>query len=65
LAVGKRRYKRARERATLATGGYVFVILFPAVFRPNVAGRLAIGGWMLAWAAIGWAVARTEHGGGE
>jgi hypothetical protein len=51
---------------TLATGGYVFVILFPAVFGPNLAGRLAIGGWMLAWAAMGWAVARAELiGGGE
>jgi hypothetical protein len=30
-----------------------------------VAGRLAIGGWMLAWAAMGWAVARTERNGGE
>jgi len=26
-----------------------------------VAGRLAIGGWMLAWAAVGWAVARAEQ----
>jgi hypothetical protein len=34
--------------------------LFPAVFGPNVAGRLAIGGWMLAWAAVGWAVAWAE-----
>jgi hypothetical protein len=51
---------------TLATGGYVFMILFPAVFGPNVAGRLAIGGWMLGWAALGWAVARAElDGGGE
>jgi hypothetical protein len=45
---------------TLATGSYVFVILFPAVFGPNVAGRLAIGAWMLGWAALGWAVARAE-----
>jgi hypothetical protein len=50
---------------TLATGGYVFVILFPAVFGPNVAGRLAIGVWMVGWAAVGWAVARTERSGGE
>jgi hypothetical protein len=46
---------------TFATGGYVFVILFPAVFGPNVAGRLAIGVWMLGWAALGWAVARAEQ----
>jgi hypothetical protein len=42
---------------TLATGGYVFVVLFPAVFGPMVAGRLAIGAWLLLWAALGWAVA--------
>lgn len=47
---------------TLATGGYVFVILFPAVFGPNVAGRLAIGAWMLLWAALGWAVVRAASG---
>lgn len=47
----------------LLVGGYLFVILFPAVFGSNLAGRLAIGGWMLAWAALGWAVARVGRGG--
>jgi len=67
LVIARRRMLTGWARwITLATGGYVFVILFPAVFGPNVAGRLAIGGWMLAWAAVGWAVARTERdGGGE
>jgi hypothetical protein len=47
-------------------GGYVFVILLPAVSGLNVAGRLAIGVWMLGWAALGWAVCRAElAGGGE
>jgi hypothetical protein len=66
LVIARRRMLTGWARwITLATGGYVFVILFPAVSGPNVAGRLAIGGWMLAWAAIGWAVARTERNGGE
>jgi len=62
LVIARRRMLTGWARwITLATGGYVFVILFPAVFGPNVAGRLAIGGWMLAWAAVGWAVARAEQ----
>ena len=64
LVIARRRMLTGWARwITLATGGYVFVILFPAVFGPNVAGRLAIGGWMLAWAAVGWAVARAERDG--
>lgn len=34
-------------------GGWVFVPLLPAIMGPNVAGRLAIGGWMLLFAALG------------
>ena len=62
LLIARRRMLTGWARwITLVTGGYVFVILFPAVFGPNVAGRLAIGGWMLGWAALGWAVARAEQ----
>ena len=43
----------------LALGGYVFVVLFPAVFGPMVLGRLAIGAWMLGFAALGVALHRT------
>ncbi len=43
----------------LALGAYVFVVLFPAVFGPLVAGRLAIGAWMLGFAALGVAVRRA------
>jgi hypothetical protein len=61
LVIARRRMLAGWARwITLATGGYVFMILFPAVFGPNVAGRLAIGVWMLAWAAVGWAVGRAE-----
>jgi hypothetical protein len=37
----------------LALGVYVFVVLFPAVFGPVVAGRLGIGVWLLGYAALG------------
>ena len=45
----------------LITGGYVFVILFPALFGPMVAGRLVIAVWMLLFAAIGYALLRTAE----
>jgi hypothetical protein len=37
----------------LALGSYVFVVMFPAVFGPMVAGRIAIGIWMLMFAGLG------------
>jgi hypothetical protein len=65
LLIARRRMLSGWARwITLATGGYVFVILFSRFFGPNVAGRLAIGGWMLALAAVGWAVARADKNGG-
>lgn len=45
----------------LALGVYVFVVLFPAVFGPLVAGRIAIGVWLLGFAAVGLAQAREER----
>jgi hypothetical protein len=42
-----------------AIGGYVFVPLFPAVFGPLVLGRMAIGVWMLLYAALGVALIRA------
>jgi hypothetical protein len=47
----------------LAMGGYVFVVMFPAVFGPLVAGRLAIGVWMLMFAVLGMALHEAEQGG--
>lgn len=38
---------------TLVLGVYVFVVLLPAIFAPYVAGRIAIGVWMLLFAALG------------
>ena len=34
-------------------GVYVFVVMFPAVFGPMVAGRIAIGVWLLGYAGLG------------
>ncbi len=41
----------------LALGVYVFVVMFPAVFGPMVAGRIAIGVWLLGYAALGLVIA--------
>lgn len=43
----------------LATGVYVFVPMFPAMFSGFLAARLAITGWMLLFAVLGWSLART------
>jgi hypothetical protein len=49
----------------LALGVYVFVPLFPAVFGPMVLGRIAIGVWMLLFAALGVALVRAARDGTE
>lgn len=43
---------------TVGLGAFVFVVLLPAIFAPYVAGRLAIGAWMLLFAALGAVLAR-------
>ncbi len=43
----------------LALGVFVFVVMFPAVFGPMVAGRIAIGTWLLGFAGLGWAMRRA------
>jgi len=45
----------------LVSGGYVFVVMFPAVFGPLVAGRVAIGIWMLMFAALGVSLIRNAR----
>jgi hypothetical protein len=45
----------------LALGVYVFVVMFPAVFGPMVAGRIAIGVWLLGYAALGLALRRAAQ----
>lgn len=41
----------------LATGAYVFVPMFPAMFGGFLGARLAITGWMLLFALLGWVLA--------
>jgi hypothetical protein len=43
----------------LVAGVYVFVPMTPAIFGPFVLARLAITGWMLLFAALGWAILRS------
>ena len=45
----------------LGLGVYVFVVMFPAVFGPMVAGRIAIGVWLLGFAALGLAIRRVAR----
>ena len=45
----------------LGLGVYVFVVLFPAVFGPMVAGRIAIGVWLLGFAVLGLAIRRVAR----
>jgi hypothetical protein len=40
---------------------YVFVPLTPALFASYVAARLAIGGWMLGFAFLGWALIKVAR----
>lgn len=49
-----------RRWLPLALGVYVFVPMFPAMLGGFLTARLAIGGWMLLFALLGWALAR-EH----
>jgi hypothetical protein len=43
----------------MATGAYVFAPMGPALVGPFVLARLAIGGWMLLFAALGWVLVRS------
>lgn len=45
----------------LAVGLYVFVVLIPALLGPDVAGRLALGGWMMLYLLLGVALWRRAR----
>jgi hypothetical protein len=49
-----------RRWLPLALGVYVFVPMFPAMFGGFLAARLAITGWMLLFALLGWALGRED-----
>jgi len=44
----------------LALGIYVFLPMFPAMMSSFIAARLAITGWMLLFAALGWVLMRRR-----
>ena len=49
--------------AVLAPGVYIFVALVPTVNAPDPIGRLGIGGWMLLFAVLGYALTQlNDHG---
>ncbi len=60
-AARARVFPGAARWLVLVLGGYVFVVLFPAVFGPSVAGRLAIGVWLLDFAGLGLVLARQAR----
>lgn len=51
-----------RRHVPLVLGVYVFVPMTPAMVGPFVAARLAIGGWMVGFAVLGWALTTTADG---
>jgi hypothetical protein len=52
----------ARDRLVAALGGYVFVVLVPALFGSMVVGRAAIGIWMLGFAWLARRLAEPRPG---
>lgn len=63
LAVLRRRqWQGWRRYLPLLLGVYVFFPMTPAIAGPFVAARLAITGWMLLFAALGWALMQGEDG---
>jgi hypothetical protein len=49
-----------RRWLLLATGVWVFVPMMPALALSFVGARLAIAGWMLLFAALGWALVQSS-----
>ncbi len=60
-AIRGRVFDGAAGWLVLTLGVYVFVVLIPAVFGPLVAGRIAIGVWLLGFAALGLAQSREAR----
>lgn len=50
-----------RQKIVLMTGIYVFVPMMPALMGPFLLARLAITGWMLLFAALGYALWKTDE----
>ena len=50
-----------RRLIPLILGVYVFVPLIPAIIASYVLARLAVGGWMLGFTFLGWALVTTAQ----
>jgi hypothetical protein len=50
-----------RRLIPLILGVYVFVPFIPALFASYVLARLAVGGWMLGFAFLGWVLLSTAR----
>ncbi len=55
------RWQGWRRVLPLILGVFVFVPLTPALFASYAFARLAIGGWMLGFAFLGWALINTAQ----
>lgn len=51
--------------AVLAPGVYVFTLFIPLINQSDFIARLGIGGWMLSFAVLGYALTQLEDHGGE
>ncbi|MGL6278755.1 MAG: hypothetical protein ACRC50_04270 [Gaiella sp.] len=61
IAVVRRDLWRGRSRwLPLVTGLYAFVPMMPLMFMGYLGARLAITGWMLLFAALGWMLGRES-----
>lgn len=56
-----RRWTGWRRLTVIGLGIYIIVPLAPAIFGPFVLARLAIAGWMLLFALLGWALLRPAR----
>jgi hypothetical protein len=56
-----RRWQGWARIVPLALGVYVFVPMIPGMMGPYLLARLAIGGWMLGFAVLGWALVKSSQ----
>lgn len=56
-----RRWQGWARMVPLLVGVYVFVPMIPALMGPYLLARLSIGGWMLGFAVLGWALVKFSE----
>ncbi|MGH3863413.1 hypothetical protein [Actinokineospora sp.] len=55
-------WQGARRWLPLVLGVWVYVPMTPALMAGHIPARLSIAGWMLLYAALGWALTRADRG---